>query len=155
MPDDLYHHDIVAWSQTQADRLRRMTAGEKVNDLDWANLIEEVESVGRSQVQAVESLLLQVPIHAMRAAAWPEERAVRHWLAEIEAFLVQARRRFTPSIAQLLSMAEMHRDAQRIARRADTDAVPIPLVTEPPLRLADLLDDDLKPERLAALMRGD
>jgi hypothetical protein len=155
MPDDLYNRDIVAWSHEQAERLRRVARGEPVNDVDWDNLIEEVESVGRSQVQAVESLLLQALIHAMKVAAWPEERSVRHWLGEIEAFLVQARRRVTPSMAQALDVAEIHRDALRIARRADVEAKPRPLVEVPPLTLAELLADDLAPEALAARMRKD
>ena len=46
MPDDLYSRDILAWSIAQAERLRRMAAGERVNDLDWANVIEEVEFRG-------------------------------------------------------------------------------------------------------------
>lgn len=49
MPDDLYHRDFVAWSQAQAERLRRLAAGERVNDLDWGNLIEEVEDLGRAK----------------------------------------------------------------------------------------------------------
>jgi len=54
MPDDLYDRDIVAWATMQSDRLRRVAGGERVNDLDWDNVIEEIESLGRSQVQAVE-----------------------------------------------------------------------------------------------------
>ena len=34
MPDDLYHTDILGWSKAQAERLRRVAAGERVNDLD-------------------------------------------------------------------------------------------------------------------------
>jgi hypothetical protein len=39
------------WSGRQADLLRRVARGERINsdDLDWPNIIEEVESVGRSQ----------------------------------------------------------------------------------------------------------
>ncbi|WP_376093450.1 DUF29 family protein [Roseomonas sp. CCTCC AB2023176] len=56
MPDDRYHRDIMAWSASQAERLRRLRDGEQVNDLDWDNVIEEVESVGKSELQAVLSL---------------------------------------------------------------------------------------------------
>ncbi len=45
---DLYDADTLTWSERQAALLRRLAAGERVNaDLDWANVIEEVESVGR------------------------------------------------------------------------------------------------------------
>jgi hypothetical protein len=58
MPDDLSHRDFVAWSAARAERLRRLAVGERVSDLDWANPIEEVEDLGRSEVGAVGSLLL-------------------------------------------------------------------------------------------------
>ncbi len=49
MSDDLYDADILLWSPAQADLLRRMEAGERVNAaVDWPNLIEEVEALGRS-----------------------------------------------------------------------------------------------------------
>ncbi|HEY5302150.1 MAG TPA: DUF29 family protein, partial [Acetobacteraceae bacterium] len=51
---DLYDTDTLTWSERQAALLRRIAAGERVNDpdLDWPNIIEEVESVGRSDLHA-------------------------------------------------------------------------------------------------------
>jgi hypothetical protein len=40
---DLYDDDILWWSEQQAELLRRLAAGERVNDQDF---IEEVEAVG-------------------------------------------------------------------------------------------------------------
>ena len=55
---DLYETDVVTWSDRQADLLRRIAAGERVNDqVDWENVVEEIESVGQSQIDAVESAL--------------------------------------------------------------------------------------------------
>jgi len=56
---DLYDTDIVVWAEQQADLLRRRAAGELVNDaeIDWPNVAEEIEDVGKSQRQAVESHL--------------------------------------------------------------------------------------------------
>jgi hypothetical protein len=46
----LYDEDILAWSERQGTLLRRIAAGERVNepDLDWGNVAEEIESAGRS-----------------------------------------------------------------------------------------------------------
>src|SRR5215470_15760572 len=44
---DLYEDDILLWSEQQAELLRRRAA----NDLDWANLAEEIEDVGKSQLR--------------------------------------------------------------------------------------------------------
>ena len=46
MPNDLYDRDVLAWSEHQADRLRRLARGERVNDLDWEHVVEEIEDVG-------------------------------------------------------------------------------------------------------------
>ncbi len=57
---ELYEVDVLEWSEHQARLLRQHVAGERTNEApDWANIIEEVESVGRSQLHAVEVLLLQ------------------------------------------------------------------------------------------------
>jgi uncharacterized protein DUF29 len=46
---DLYHTDILEWSERQGALLRRLAAGERINDqIDWENVVEEVESVGGS-----------------------------------------------------------------------------------------------------------
>ena len=47
---DLYDGDILRWSEHQAGLLRRLAAGELVNDseLDWSNIAEEIEDVGSS-----------------------------------------------------------------------------------------------------------
>ena len=47
----LYDTDIVAWSEQQAEALRDLArqAGKQSNAVDWDNLIDEVETVGRSE----------------------------------------------------------------------------------------------------------
>jgi hypothetical protein len=150
MPDDLYHRDFVAWSQAQADRLRRLAAGERVNDLDWPNLIEEVEDLGRSQVQAVESLLVQALILAMKMAAWPENTACGHWRGELIAFLNSARRRYTPSMARLIRIEELHADALEAVRGTTLDSPPRPLRHATDLTLTELVNRQLSPEEIVA-----
>ena len=46
MPDDLYERDILAWSERQAELLRRVANGERVNDVDWPHVVEEIADVG-------------------------------------------------------------------------------------------------------------
>ena len=56
MPDNLYDTDILIWSEHQADLLRRLAHGERLNEtIDWENLIEEVQDVGLSQLSACRS----------------------------------------------------------------------------------------------------
>ena len=43
----LYDADVVPWSEQQAALLRRLAAGERVDDaVDWPNLVEEVGAFG-------------------------------------------------------------------------------------------------------------
>jgi len=50
MPQDLYDQDALAWSQQQAELLRRTACGERVNGLDWEHVVEEIEDVGLSEL---------------------------------------------------------------------------------------------------------
>ena len=70
---DLYEDDILLWAERQAELLRRRAAGELVNDaeLDWENVAEEVADVGRSELRAVASHLVQALLHDLKAEAWP------------------------------------------------------------------------------------
>ncbi len=74
MSEDLHTSDVVLWSERQAEALRRLRAGERVNDLDWDNLIEEVESLGRSETRGVRTLLVRALEHLLKAAAWRTRR---------------------------------------------------------------------------------
>src|SRR5271163_1444072 len=90
--NDLYDEDILTWSEQQAELLRRRSA----NALDWDHLAEEIEDVGRSQLRAVESHLIQAVLHDLKAEAWPLSRDVAHWRAEARGQRDDARGAFTP-----------------------------------------------------------
>lgn len=141
MPDDLYDRDILIWSERQAELLRRLAVGERVNDaVDWTNLIEEVESVGRSELHACESLLRQALAHALKLQGWPSSRAASHWRGEISGFLSDARRNFTPSMRQRIDLDKLYVDAlQEMRDRSDDTGQPLPLTQACPFTLDDLL----------------
>ncbi len=111
---DLYETDVLIWSERQAGLLRRVAAGEPVNEApDWPNIIEEIESVGNEQRFAVESNLVQALIHMLKAMAWPSSRDVPHWQAEARVFRANAESRFTPSMRQRIDLARLYRRALR------------------------------------------
>jgi hypothetical protein len=110
-----YDTDILVWSERQGELLRRRAAGELVNEaeLDWSNIAEEVESVGRSQLSAVQSLLRQALIHMLKAEAWPLSREVPHWRAEVRRFRDDAAEAFTLSMRQRINLARLYIQALR------------------------------------------
>ena len=140
---DLYEADVVVWSEDQAALLRRLAAGERVNDLvDWANVIEEIESVGNEQLHAVSSLLTQALVHRLKALAWPDAREVDNWRADAERFAGDAADRFTPAMRQRLDFARIYRRALR-AVPATMYGVPRPLLpAESPWALDELLGNE-------------
>jgi Domain of unknown function DUF29 len=104
MPDDLYDRDVLAWSEQQATLLRRAARGERVNDIDWTHVVEEIEDVGLSELNAVHSYLRQILVHLLKLHGWPGLGACRHWRSEIVAFQTDAQRRFTPSMRQRIDL---------------------------------------------------
>ena len=75
-----YDTDTVLWSERQADLLRRLAAGERVNNqVDWENVAEEIDSVGRSQRLALASYVGLVLEHLMKLEASPAMEPRRGW----------------------------------------------------------------------------
>jgi hypothetical protein len=138
-----YNTDILTWSERQAALLRRLAAGEQINDqVDWSNIIEEVEAVGQSQVDAVESWLYQALIHMLKAEAWPLSEAVPHWQAESRGFRAQARRKYRPSMAQKIDVRGLYADALYAMPETIDGQPPLPVQPDCRVTLDDLLSGD-------------
>jgi hypothetical protein len=141
MPNDLYDRDVLAWSEHQADLLRRLARGERVNDLDWEHVAEEIEDVGLSELHAVESYLELIIVHLLKIQAWPGSDAINHWQAEIISFQSNAVRRFAPSMRQRISLADLYATAARQVTRLTGGQGATPWPTECPFTLNQLLYD--------------
>jgi hypothetical protein len=111
MPDGLYERDVLARSQHQADLLRRLGRGERVNDVDWTHLAEAIEDVGLSELHAVESDLNLLLVHLLKVHVWPDSPASAHWRGEIVAFRNRANRRFAPSMRQRIDVGVLYAEA--------------------------------------------
>ena len=137
---DLYEADILAWSEEQARRLQRVAANGRRNDEspDWANIIEEIESVGNEQLHAVGSLLVQALLHDLKAEAWPLSREVPHWRAEARRFRGDAADRFAPSMKQRLDIKRLYVRALRAMPEAIDGQPPLPVPQECPVTLDEL-----------------
>ena len=150
MPDDLYNRDILIWSEQQADLLRRLAAGERMNEaVDWPNLIEEVQDVGLSRLNAVESFLRQAMIHLLKVYAFPHSLSSRKWGAEAANFLLEAQQRFSPSMRQRIPVERVYADAVKLLRTEYRDRLaPVPMTC--PYTLDDLLADSRDVDALVA-----
>jgi hypothetical protein len=139
---DLYDADILEWSERQADLLRRVAAGERLNDNapDWPNIIEEVESVGREQLHAVESFLVQALLHILKAEAWPNSQAVPGWRAEARRFRGDAASRYSPSMRQRIDLARLYERALEGMPETIDGQPPLPVPDSCAMTLGELLD---------------
>jgi hypothetical protein len=81
-----YDLDFYAWTQRQGSLLRRLAAGERVNDadLDWPNIAEEIETLGRSERGAVASRIRNVVEHLMKLEASPATEPRAGWRRTIK-----------------------------------------------------------------------
>jgi hypothetical protein len=73
MPDvkTLYDEDFVAWSQQQAEALRSTAKGGSNQQLDWENLAEEIESLGRSERRELRSRISTIIEHFTKLSHSP------------------------------------------------------------------------------------
>ena len=74
---DLYDRDFVLWTRDQAKALRRAKGANL--PLDWENLAEEIESLGKSQRAALRSHLRRILRHQFKLAASPAIEPRRGW----------------------------------------------------------------------------
>lgn len=138
---ELYDADVLEWSQHQARLLRQHAAGERLNETpDWANIIEEVESVGRSQLSAVRSLLVRALEHDLKCEAWPLMPYVPGWRAEARRFRLDAAEAYAPSMRQHIDVASLYRKALHILPDTIDGQPPLPVPATCPVTLAELLE---------------
>jgi uncharacterized protein DUF29 len=151
----LYDDDIYAWSLHQGAVLRRMAAegGARLpNDLDVGNVIEEIETVGRSEMAGVRSHLTRMLEHLIKAVPSPTAYPATKWMGEVAREQTAAIAGYTPSMRQNLDLARVWRDARRVAA-ADLAAygeAAAALPEDCPFALEELLDPETAPEGFAA-----
>jgi Domain of unknown function DUF29 len=123
-----YSTDIFTWAQEQAELLRRLAAGEQsINEaIDWDNVIDEIETVGRSELKAVTPPLANAMQHKLHLLGWPNSPAVQHWQAEVRIFLTDVIEEFKPSMRAAIE-AEMDSLYRRARVRAERH-----MIDEPP-----------------------
>ncbi|BDA86286.1 hypothetical protein Sa4125_38280 [Aureimonas sp. SA4125] len=76
----LYDADFYAWTQAQAGRLRARSG--EGGDIDWENVAEEIESVGRSDKREIRSRLKGTFQYLLKWQFQPEKRQ-EGWLSTL------------------------------------------------------------------------
>lgn len=140
----LYESDIVAWAEEQARAVRDLASRPDLsNVLDWTHIAEEIESVGRSQVNGVERALGLILVHLAKVASAPAAPSTAGWRREVGSFQRLARKRCSPSMRRLIDIDELWSDARGEAEAALAewgDALPRGLPARSPLSIEELVD---------------
>ena len=147
-PADLYERDYYAWILRQVSALR----DRRIEDIDWGNVAEEIEDLGKSEKRAVKGQLARLFEHLLKLAHAPAR--TRHKDGRGWEITVRSARR---EIAELLdespslrgkireifdSAYQSGRDAALAATKLPDSAVP----ETPPWTLEQVLDDSFSPK---------
>ena len=139
---ELYDTDVLEWSEHQARLLRQHAAGNPGSETpDWANIIGEVESVGRSQLSAVRSKIMQALEHFLKPEAWPLSHDAPKWRATARLFQIEAAEAFAPSMRERVDMAKLYRKALSLLPETVDGEPPLPVPPVCPITLDELLSD--------------
>jgi hypothetical protein len=119
--DSLYDDDFYAWTQQQADLLRRLPVTS--NQLDAALLAEEIEDLGRSEVRSAQSLCEHIIEHLLKLEYSGLREPVGHWQHEIVEWRLQLDKTLTRTIVAKLDLPQRYRAALRLLRREESEIV--------------------------------
>lgn len=136
-----YDHDFYGWTQRQAELLRR----ERFAEADLANIIAEIESLGRSEAAALESAYRLICTHQLKRILQPERAGSRSWTSTIVRERLHAARILRDNPGLKPRCAALFADAYADARREAAAETRRPLVdvpVEPPFTLAQITDED-------------
>lgn len=148
-----YDRDFVGWTEHQAALLRALPSG--VHGLDTAQLAEEIEDLGRTEIRAVSSLLRQTLVHLIKLSLEPEAQAAEHWIDEILTFQADAVVASSAGIRQRVDIQAVWFLAGKRARLrlASRDAKTAVLPKDCPFTLDELLSDEFDPVEYARKLR--
>ncbi len=99
MGSTLYETDYYAWTQEQAERLRRLIRDDRI---DAEHLAEEVEDLGQGWLAGAESCVERILEHFLKIEFSGLEQPVGHWRVEIDTFRIKLEDRTTPVICRKL-----------------------------------------------------
>ena len=145
----LYEEDFYAWTQQQAELLRRLPP--LGNELDLEHIAEEIEDLGRSDLRTAQSLCQHIIEHFLKIEYSGLKHPLDHWRDEIVEWRVQLEQVVTRSILAKLDLPDRYRVALRLVRQLERDVPGLSgrLPAECPYTLEQILgsgDEDWFPE---------
>ncbi len=147
-PSELYERDYYAWIQEQVRALRQR----RIEDVDWKNVAEEIEDLGKSEKRSVESHIARIIEHLLKLAYAPARMKSlnrRGWEVTIREARRQIRRLLTESPSLRRKTREVFPHAYEGGRNAALIALRLPdsaLPEASPWTLEQVLEDGFLPK---------
>ena len=142
----LYDTDYQLWLDHTVFQLK----AQDFSQIDLENLIEEIESLGRSDKRATASYLMRLCEHLLKIKYWESERetCLRGWKLEVRNFRlqVQAILKDSPSLKNHLRenfLAEYQNGRKLFLDDSELDGTLIP--EQPSFTVEQALDEDWLP----------
>ena len=85
--DALHEEGFYAWTQQQAELLRRLPLTS--NSIDAEHVAEEIEDLGRSELRTAQSLVEHVIEHLLKLQFFGLDQPTEHWRDEIVEWRLQ------------------------------------------------------------------
>ncbi|MGD9615548.1 MAG: DUF29 domain-containing protein [Alphaproteobacteria bacterium] len=115
----LYDDDFYAWTQQQANVLRRGPAA--ANRLDYDLIAEEIEDLGKSELHACQSFCEHIIEYLLKIEYSGITEPANYWRREITEWRVQLERKLTRSIIAKLDLPDRYRVAVKLLRYLERD----------------------------------
>ena len=136
--NNLYEQDFYLWTQITAEQLKE----NKFNEIDKINLIEEIETMGRSEKRELKSRFVVLLMHLLKWHYQPEKRS-ESWRSTIteQRICIEGLLEDSPSLKPTLS--EVFEDCYQKARLKASDETGIKLnffPKESPFSLEEALE---------------
>jgi hypothetical protein len=111
---NLYDRDFLAWSTQQAEALRAGARGGSNQVIDWHNLAEEIEDLGKSARRELQSQIRRVVRHLLKLEHSPAKEPRSGW----EESIVDARAEIEDLLDESPSLRTgLERDLKRQTQR--------------------------------------
>ena len=109
----LYDRDFNLWIQKTATDLKNRD----LDAIDWGNLIDEIEGMGKSERRALQSYLERLLEHLLKLKYWDAERdrCERGWKIEIIEFRSRIEKILTDSPSLKNYLTEVYPKAHKLA----------------------------------------
>lgn len=118
----LYDEDFFLWSKAQAEALRAAARGATNQPIDWENVAEEIESLGRSDKRELGSQIRRIIEHLVKLAISPAVDPRAGWRVAITDARIQIEDLLDDSPSLRREIPEIIRQQmQRGARLAISD----------------------------------